>query len=262
MIKKFITVLLCLTLFLFVPLKSFATSQINFKISDSECSINRLVTVDIIAKYSGLLCAATFDFTYDTNMFEFRQADTLNDRSQIFVNDSKKGNINTLFLDTDGIDTNSEVTIFSITLKAISSGTGYLDYSVSDCVSSEENHILIGDCTSSKINVLSTGTLGKADTKSSDSKSNSSSKSKTSNDSSKVNSSRDKAINNSTTSPQIDFTNIDSSYEHILLYFVCGGAFLAGITIIVLLAFKIGKNSSNKEKAKIPKSTDDNDKNE
>lgn len=50
----------------------FATNNIDFKLSNAECSINRLVDIDIIASCNQNLTAATFEFTFDKSMFEFR----------------------------------------------------------------------------------------------------------------------------------------------------------------------------------------------
>ena len=70
--KRIIAVI---TLFMFLSLLPVrAESAVSFSLSEIECKNNRLVDIEVRAQCDRKLCAATFEFTYDPSVLEFRDA--------------------------------------------------------------------------------------------------------------------------------------------------------------------------------------------
>lgn len=131
-----------------------SANKVDFVLSDCNCDNNRIFTISMTADSDKKLCAASFEFTYDKSMFEFRSAKASDKTSKIAYNELSD-KVKLVFLNADGININNGESIFTLTLKAVKSGTGYIDFFVSDCVNSDINSINAGKCTSAKITVNS-----------------------------------------------------------------------------------------------------------
>lgn len=131
-----------------------SANNVYFVLSDCNCDNNRIFTISMTADSDKKLCAASFEFTYDKSMFEFRSAKASDKTSKIAYNELSD-KVKLVFLNADGININNGESIFTLTLKAVKSGTGYIDFFVSDCVDSDINSIDAGKCTSAKITVNS-----------------------------------------------------------------------------------------------------------
>lgn len=147
-----------ITIFVLLSCCSFVTvfsaAKVDFTLNDCSTDNNRLFTISMTADCDKKLSAASFEFTYDKSMFEFRSAKVSDDTSKISYNELDD-KVKLVFLNTDGVDINNETSIFTLTFKSVKSGNGYIDFYVSDCVDSEINSIVIGKCTSAKITVNS-----------------------------------------------------------------------------------------------------------
>lgn len=152
---RFLTLIFaCLFFTCFSSITVFSATKVDFTLSDSNTDNNRLFTISMSACYNSKLSAASFEFTYDKNMFEFRSAKVSDKSSKITYNEFDN-KVMLVFLNADGISLNNDEIIFSLTFKAVKSGTGYIDFFVSDCVNSEINSVNVGKCTSAKITVNS-----------------------------------------------------------------------------------------------------------
>lgn len=152
---RFLTLIFaCLFFTCFSSITVFSATKVDFTLSDCNTDNNRLFTISMSACYDSKLSAASFEFTYDKNMFEFRSAKVSDKSSKITYNELDDKVI-LVFLNADGISLNNDEIIFSLTFKAVKSGTGYIDFFVSDCVNSEINSVNVGKCTSAKITVNS-----------------------------------------------------------------------------------------------------------
>ena len=217
---------------------AFSSENITFKLQNTECKTNRLFTVDMIAKCDKPLSAATFEFIYNTEMFEYRSIKVKDDESQISAN-CKNGSVKAVFLNTYGQNIDSDTAIFSITFKAIKAGTGYIDFNVEECVNSDIEWLDIGKCTSSTITI----------TPSKSNISDSSSKNKTKKD--KTNSDKDKSKSERVTEPittssaTIDeYGPINNSIENsnqllLLIGFMFGCGLIIFIVFIIMILKKI-----------------------
>ena len=219
----------------------FAESKVSFECGDKNCDNNRLVTIDVKADCDKKLCAATFEFTYDKSMFEYRSIKVVDDESMVTANELDNS-IKVVYLNTYGKEINNKSTIFTITLKSINSGSGYLDFTVSDCVDSEVNSISVGSCTSAKITVNGTN----ADNGNANDKNDKNSSNK--NDDSNSGKSNRKDSETSTTTSSYDEMGLLNPIKDRNCVFLMLGSVGAGVLVgIVFVAFKVGKSSAEKK---------------
>lgn len=151
--KRLTIVLLCVILMLFSVISVSAVSDISFATTDAQCNNNRLFTVDIKAKSADDFSVATFEFTYDRSIIEYREV-SCGDNSYVRAHDNGKSVV-VSYLCSDGVKIDEYTTIFTLKFKSISEGETRLDYTVSNCVNSEVEDMPIGSCTSSLITVNS-----------------------------------------------------------------------------------------------------------
>ena len=65
----------------------FSAAKVYFALNDCSTNNNRLFTVSMTADCDKKLSAASFEFTYDKNMFEFRSAKVSDKTSKITYNE-------------------------------------------------------------------------------------------------------------------------------------------------------------------------------
>lgn len=219
----------------------FADSNINFECSDISCDKNRLVTIEVKADCDKKLCAATFEFTYDKSMFEYRSVKSADDESTITANELDNS-VKAVYLNTYGKEIKNKTTIFTITLKAVSLGTGYLDFTVSDCVDSDVNNISIGNCSSAKI------TVNGNDSNDSNATDKNGINSSNNNDDSNSGKSSRKDKETSTTTSSYDELGLLNPINDQNFTFLMFGIVGAGVIVgIIFVAFRIGKSSAEKK---------------
>ena len=222
---------------------AYSANKVDFVLSDYNCDNNRLFTISMTADSDKKLCAASFEFTYDKSMFEFRSAKVSDKSSKIAYNELSD-KVKLVFLNTDGINIINGEIIFTLTFKAVKSGTGYIDFFVSDCVDSDVNSIDAGKCTSAKITVNSKSEKSGSD------KSNSSDKSEKS-ESSGSKSERKKTEETTSVSTYDEIGQLNSFDNPNIRLLIIGIVLGASLIAAVMLAYNIFKRiKSNRNKRK------------
>lgn len=222
---------------------AFSANKFDFVLSDYNCDNNRLFTISMTADSAKKLCAASFEFTYDKSMFEFRSAKVSDKSSKIAYNELSD-KVKLVLLNADGINIINGEIIFTLTFKAVKSGTGYIDFFVSDCVDSDINSIDAGKCTSAKITVNSKSEKSGSD------KSNSSDKSEKS-ESSGSKSERKKTEETTSVSTYDEIGQLNSFDNPNIRLLIIGIVLGASLIAAVMLAYNIFKRiKSNRNKRK------------
>lgn len=210
----------------------FSATKVDFTLNDCSTDNNRLFTISMTADCSKNLSAASFEFTYDKSMFEFRSAKVSDKSSKITYNELND-KVKLVFLNTDGIKINNGEEIFSLTFKAVKSGTGYIDFYVSDCVDSDINSIDIEKCTSAKITVNSKSSDSSSDKNNSDKSGKS--------DSSNSKSERGKAEETTAASTYDEVGQLNSFDNPNTRLLIIGVVLGASLIAAVMLAYNILK---------------------
>lgn len=222
---------------------AYSANKVDFDLSDYNCDNNRLFTISMTADSDKKLCAASFEFTYDKSMFEFRSAKVSDKSSKIAYNELSD-KVKLVFLNADGINIINGEIIFTLTFKAVKSGTGYIDFFVSDCVDSDVNSIDAGKCTSAKITVNSKSEKSGSD------KSNSSDKSEKS-ETSGSKSERKKTEETTSVSTYDEIGQLNSFDNPNIRLLIIGIVLGASLIAAVMLAYNIFKRiKSNRNKRK------------
>lgn len=222
---------------------AYSANKVDFDLSDYNCDNNRLFTISMTADSDKKLCAASFEFTYDKSMFEFRSAKVSDKTSKIAYNELSD-KVKLVFLNADGINIINGEIIFTLTFKAVKSGTGYIDFFVSDCVDSDVNSIDAGKCTSAKITVISKSEKSGSD------KSNSSDKSEKS-ETSGSKSERKKTEETTSVSTYDEIGQLNSFDNPNIRLLIIGIVLGASLIAAVMLAYNIFKRiKSNRNKRK------------
>lgn len=222
---------------------AYSANKVDFVLSDYNCDNNRLFTISMTADSDKKLCAASFEFTYDKSMFEFRSAKVSDKSSKIAYNELSD-KVKLVFLNADGINIINGESIFTLTFKSVKSGTGYIDFFVSDCVDSDINSIDAGKCTSAKI------TINSKSEKSGSDKNNSSDKSEKS-ESSGSKSERKKTEETTSVSTYDEIGQLNSFDNPNIRLLIIGIVLGASLIAAVMLAYNIFKRiKSNRNKRK------------
>lgn len=222
---------------------AYSANKVDFVLSDYNRDNNRLFTISMTADSDKKLCAASFEFTYDKSMFEFRSAKVSDKSSKIAYNELSD-KVKLVFLNADGINIINGESIFTLTFKAVKSGIGYIDFFVSDCVDSDVNSIDAGKCTSAKITVNSKSEKSGSD------KSNSSDKSEKS-ETSGSKSERKKTEETTSVSTYDEIGQLNSFDNPNIRLLIIGIVLGASLIAAVMLAYNIFKRiKSNRNKRK------------
>ena len=237
-------IIFCIITFSFILLSLYSVNAVNgvsFSADNVECSNNRLFNVVVKAQSADKLSAATFEFTYDRTMIEFRGVSCDDDS---YVKAFDNGNtVRVSFLCSKGKVIDEFSTIFTLEFKSKSFGNCNLDYTVSDCVNSDVNDMKINNCTSADITVIG-GSVSES-SKNSDTEN----KDEVYSEKNTEKKSDDKSTQESTVSTidQLGFLNSSFS-DNTTLMFIVGGLSGAAVVILVITAFFIGKSHSKSEK--------------
>lgn len=214
-----------------------AAENVDFKLSNAECDINRLIDIEVIANGRQNLCAVTVEFTYDKSMFEFREAKTDNTNASIKSNETVNC-VKTVYLCADGTDIRNGKTIFKITFKAIKEGTGYIDFRVYECVDKNVEFMQIDNCTSAKVTVNGSSHSNKCEGSDSEKSANTSDSNK---------SSKGKSTRNEVTTSQSTVDNLgalNSVNDNKASYIFIGVLIGFGIVIVLSFAFLFGRKTA------------------
>lgn len=243
LLRFFILIITVVLLFYGSIITAYSANKVDFVLSDYNCDNNRLFTISMTADSDKKLCAASFEFTYDKSMFEFRSAKVSDKSSKIAYNELSD-KVKLVFLNADGINIINGEIIFTLTFKAVKSGTGYIDFFVSDCVDLDVNSIDAGKCTSAKITVNSKSEKSGSD------KSNSSDKSEKS-ETSGSKSERKKTEETTSVSTYDEIGQLNSFDNPNIRLLIIGIVLGASLIAAVMLAYNIFKRiKSNRNKRK------------
>lgn len=234
-IVKLFTVLAAVTLIIFsMIIPCFAAENLSFNLNGCETDKNRLFTVEMTAKCEKTLSAASFEFSYDKSMFEFRSAKADDNDERLAVNELQN-KIKAVYLNTDGKNIKNESVVFTLTFKAVKSGEGYIDFNVSDCVSGDIKPLSIGNCTSGKITV---------NTKSADNKTDKSKPSKSREDKNKSIRNTEQITSSAVTIDELGTLNSFDNQNHRFL--IIGIVFGTAAVVTILIIYNIIKHFSKK----------------
>lgn len=224
-----------------------AANSIDFRLSNAECDVNRLFEISVIANGYQDLCAVTFEFTYDKSMFEFRETNAC-DGSLVKSNELDNC-VKAVYLCADGADISAGKTIFTITYKALKAGTGYIDFSVYECVGQDIEFMDVVGCTSAKITVSESSGNKESSAGNSSKSSSISSSGNSENDDTSSKSVRTEEASSQSTVDNLGVINSinDNKPKYIIL-----GVFIGiGIVIVLCFVFLLGrKTSENKNNCK------------
>lgn len=163
--KKFISFLLIGFFIVFSAPSVFAvnTDGVMFKTEDAQCSLNRIIAVEVRAKSNQKLSAVLFKFSYDRNILEYRSISTPSD-SIAYAYDNGQA-LNVSYLCKNGKNVSNESTVFTLKFKAIALGKSDLKYTAYDCVNSLPESAEISKCESGTVYVQNENSnLGEEDT--------------------------------------------------------------------------------------------------
>lgn len=243
LLRFFISIITVVLLSYGSLITAYSANKVDFVLSDYNCDNNRLFTISMTADSDKKLCAASFEFTYDKSMFEFRSAKVSDKTSKIAYNELSD-KVKIVLLNADGINIINGEIIFTLTFKAVKSGTGYIDFFVSDCVDSDINSIDAGKCTSAKVTVNSKSEKSGSD------KSNSSDKSEKS-ETSGSKSERKKTEETTSVSTYDEIGQLNSFDNPNIRLLIIGIVLGASLIAAVMLAYNIFKRiKSNRNKRK------------
>jgi len=154
LLKRFIAIVLCLvTIFASVVIIN-AENSVSVRSGDVKVNNNRLFDVDIYVDSFFSFTAATFEFSYDNRMMEYREVSTEVSGGMVRATD-KESKVKAIFLKNDGVSANGEVKLFSVKFKSIAEGSCNVAISMYDVV--DNNAMSTNNETSTQIVVSVSG---------------------------------------------------------------------------------------------------------
>lgn len=220
-----------------------AENSVSFELSDESAKPGRLVTFEMKAKSSEKLCATSFEFTYDASMLAYRSSKVMDEESKIKANDTG-GKVRLVFLNSNGKNISSGEVIFTLTFKAVSEGSSFVDFTVKQCVDDNVNWIDAGYCKSASIKVSKN--INEADKDKSDTESDK----RKNNKSSSVKSKRSAQSTTETTATFDEWGNlnpIDDKNIRYLYIGLAGGASFVSLAILTYVVIKRIKDKNKKD---------------
>lgn len=138
--------LIALAAFIFcIGCFSASASGVLFSATDVETKNNRIFTVTVSGSGPEALCAAQFDFTYNSSIIEFRSAKAADSGSAVKFHEDN-GSLRLIFLNENGVDLSESPQLFTVDFKAENlTEEQTISFTVSDCVNfSVENFAASG----------------------------------------------------------------------------------------------------------------------
>lgn len=149
--KKLLTVL-CILIFFTVQFQSVnAAETVSFKVDFAECRKDRLVDVAVNAYSTHTLSAATFSFSFNKNVLEFRKA-SVSGGAQLEYHETDD-EIKLCYLNARGAEISSFAPIFTLTFYALAEGESDIHFQVDGCTDSSAQFLDAGSCTAGKVTV-------------------------------------------------------------------------------------------------------------
>ena len=144
--KRIISVFLIMLLLSTIHVS--AAGSVSFSSDSIECKSNRLIEVNFNAECGKKLRAATFEFSFDKSILEFRGIGTPS--GTIVEYNEKQNSVKLSYLCKNGADISSSAAIFTLKFKSINEGYTDISYTVFDCVDSDVQQMPVGSCTSGR----------------------------------------------------------------------------------------------------------------
>lgn len=246
--KRITTIFIICNIIILSVFSTSAADSISFNLADAESKKGRLVEISVEAECSKKLSAALFEFTYDKSMFEFKNVKTSDDNTIVKANELDRC-VKAIYLSTYGTDISNTKSIFTITLKALKEGTGYLDFSVYDCVDADVKSMQVGTCTSAEIKITGSGN---------DSNDNQDKVSEDNTKSDGKSSKRASSIKESTGDSTIDNLGLLNEIEDKNLNYIIIGVAIGVASVILLLCVYMFLRKLEQKFKKKEESTEDN----
>ncbi len=217
----------------------FAADNISFEIQNADMKPNRLFEVALSAKSNNLLCAATFEFKYDTDFIEFRKVKAVDSNSKIQVN-KKSGKIKVVFLNSNGQNISNGDKVLTLSFKTLKTGTTYIDYTVNECVNGNVDFIDVGDCTASCVQIRNNASNSVSNV-------NSSKQHKNTKQTEKGGKSKHPTEPTTTGASYDEYVDHAPTKDRQIAFFFAGMGITAGCICILALAYVIGRKSAKKK---------------
>lgn len=239
--KRIFALLISLLIAAISVFPALASEAVSFSCGDVSCDKNRLFYVEVRARSTDPISAATFEFTYDKNLIEFRGVST--DDASIVRANELENSVMAVYLCSDGKNIQSEAALFKIQFKSVDSGSCYVNFTVSDCVDSNVEKMPVGECSAALVTVSAFENSSPSGASKSNASSNSSGKNsgKTGKEGELVPSTYD----------EFGFLNgniDDNSTKMFIVGIVCG----AVLIILLIVAFFAGKHIAEKKTRENP----------
>ncbi len=246
--KRIISVFLIMLLLSTIHVS--AAGSVSFSSDSIECKSNRLIEVNFNAECGKKLRAATFEFSFDKSILEFRGVGTPS--GTIVEYNEKSNSIKLSYLCKDGSDISSKAAIFTLKFKSINEGYTDISYTVFDCVDSDVQQMSVGSCSSGRVTVSGKApdNIGTIEKPRSSTEKTTKSASGTSKSSKSVSSSETGSTTHSRNNSPADFDNvIQRDYDKITPIIVLCASAVICIAFIGFLLFKISviRKSQNKK---------------
>lgn len=236
--KRVASLLLCVLMMILSTTFASASEYVSFSLSNCNTDVNRLFTVSMKATGNTKLSAAIFEFSYDSGMLQFKEADA--DNAKITCNDVGD-TIKAVYLCTNGKELDGD--IFTVKFKALKSGKCRIGFKVYDCVNSNAEFIEVDKCTAGEIIISGSD--------SADTDNNSSANKEKANNSNKKKSSVGKTETEDEATPSIvDFGILNSVEDINIRILFIGIAIGVSVVILAFVAYFTLKRLRNKKSSK------------
>ena len=138
-------------LFLSLPLQAHAADSASFSLDTKQTSVNRLVDIGVHAQSNQLFCAALFSFTFDTALLEFRGVSTpAGAKTEHHLDGST---LTVSYLCAQGTKIADNPAVFTLSFKAIATGSASIAFSVKECVNADVVFIPVGSCNAGQVTI-------------------------------------------------------------------------------------------------------------
>ena len=246
--KRIISVFLIMLLLSTIHVS--AAGSVSFSSDSIECKSNRLIEVNFNAECGKKLRAATFEFSFDKSILEFRGIGTPS--GTIVEYNEKQNSVKLSYLCKNGADISSSAAIFTLKFKSINEGYTDISYTVFDCVDSDVQQMPVGSCTSGRVTVSGKApdNIGTIEKPRSSTEKTTKSASGTSKSSKSVSSSETGSTTHSRNNSPATFDSaIQRDYDKITPIIVLCASAVICIAFIGFLLFKISviRKSQNKK---------------
>lgn len=137
------------------PLNATAAEAVALRVSSAECSVNRIVTVDVTLQSHAPLTAAYLEFAYNTKVLTFQKLNTVKDNITEYV--SENGVVRTVCCMKKGCFLQKGDRLFSLRFKAHSAGSSDIKITLKESSDAQGNLLAAGELTGGTVTVNGSG---------------------------------------------------------------------------------------------------------